>query len=187
MSQLIFVVTGYCEEHIESMESLCNTIPGDAPLYTMFRKNGDLIKCPFRGPFSFSYTKGARGQVCEYPSSYLDSCSDNRRLKFNYQACLDVEGSEVASEYCILPGETRPDIINLGPRRSICVPLIELEHCGTHSLSRCCNYPGHTHTLLCLFTVQLGLSFFSIPISYSSGCFVKQVTPWLGPDTPKKE
>ena len=80
------------------MESLCNTIAGDAPLYTMFRKDGDLVKCPFRGPFSFSYSKGGSGQTCSYPSSYLDSCGNNQRLHLKYQACLDVEGSEVASE-----------------------------------------------------------------------------------------
>ena len=28
------------EENIENMESLCNTIAGDAPLFTMFRKDG---------------------------------------------------------------------------------------------------------------------------------------------------
>ena len=80
------------------MESLCDTIPGDAPLYTMFRKGGDLVKCPFRGPYSFSYSKGGRGQVCSYPQSYLDSCDDSRKMKLKYQACTDVGGSEVASE-----------------------------------------------------------------------------------------
>ena len=86
------------------MEDLCNTIPGDAPLYTMFRKSEDveLIKCPLRGPMSFSYSKGARGgPICEYPASYMDTCSDNRKMKFKYQACLDVEGSQVLSK-CIL-------------------------------------------------------------------------------------
>ncbi len=92
-------ILGYCEENIDSMESLCNTIAGDAPLYTMFRKGGDLVKCPFRGPFSFSYSKGGRGQVCDYPPSYLDSCDDNRRMKLKYQACTDVEGSEVSSKF----------------------------------------------------------------------------------------
>ncbi len=89
------------------MESLCNTIAGDAPLYTMFRKGGDLVKCPFRGPFSFSYSKGGRGQVCDYPLSYLDSCSDHKKMKLKYQACLDVGGSEVASE--CLKNNTQPD------------------------------------------------------------------------------
>jgi hypothetical protein len=89
---------GYCEENIESMESLCNTITGDAPLYTMFRKDGDLVKCPFRGPHSFSYSKGDSGQVCKYPASFMDTCSDNMRLQLRYQACMDVEGSEIASK-----------------------------------------------------------------------------------------
>jgi hypothetical protein len=90
--------SGYCEENIESMEWLCNTIPGDAPLYTMFRKEGELVKCPFRGPFAFSYSKGDSSQVCDYPASFMDTCSDNRRLQLRYQACLDVEGSEIASK-----------------------------------------------------------------------------------------
>ena len=80
------------------MEMLCNTIDGDAPLYTMFRKDGGLVKCPFRGPFSFTYSKGDSGQVCEYPSSYMDTCSDHTRMQLRYQACLDVEGSESASK-----------------------------------------------------------------------------------------
>ena len=90
---------GYCEENIDSMESLCNTITGDAPLYTMFRKDGQLVKCPFRGPHSFSYSKGDSGQVCKYPASFMDTCSDNKRLQLRYQACLDVEGSEIASKF----------------------------------------------------------------------------------------
>ena len=91
---------GYCEEKtgFDSMASLCNTIAGDAPLFTMFRKDGELVKCPFRGPHSFSYSKGDSGQVCKYPASFMDTCSDNQRLKLRYQACLDVEGSEIASK-----------------------------------------------------------------------------------------
>jgi len=90
----------YCEEKtgFDSMASLCNTIAGDAPLFTMFRKDGELVKCPFRGPHSFSYSKGDSGQVCKYPASFMDTCSDNQRLKLRYQACLDVEGSEIATE-----------------------------------------------------------------------------------------
>lgn len=88
---------GYCEEkeNIESMEALCNTIAGDAPLYSMFRKEGALVKCPFRGPFSFSYSKGDSGQECKYPLSFMDTCSDNKRLQLRYQACHDVQGSEI--------------------------------------------------------------------------------------------
>ena len=61
---------GYCEENIDSMDSLCTTITGDAPLYTMFRKDGQLVKCPFRGPHSFSYSKGDSGEVCNYPGIF---------------------------------------------------------------------------------------------------------------------
>ena len=95
---IVLYFSGYCEENIESMDSLCNTITGDAPLYTMFRKDGDLVKCPFRGPHSFSYSKGDSGQVCKYPPSFMDTCSDNKRLQLRYQACMDVEGSEIASK-----------------------------------------------------------------------------------------
>ena len=95
----IFFFQGYCEENIENMESLCNTIAGDAPLFTMFRKDGSLVKCPFRGPHSFSYSKGDKGQLCKYPASYMDTCSDNKRLQLRYQACHDVQGSESSSKF----------------------------------------------------------------------------------------
>lgn len=99
LNLILHLPLGYCEENIDSMESLCNTITGDAPLYTMFRKDGQLVKCPFRGPHSFSYSKGDSGQVCKYPASFMDTCSDNKRLQLRYQACLDVEGSEIASKF----------------------------------------------------------------------------------------
>ena len=95
---IIISLQGYCEEHVDNMDSLCNTIAGDAPLFTMFRKDGLLVKCPFRGPHSFSYSKGDKGQVCEYPASYMDTCSDNKRLQLRYQACHDVQGSESSSK-----------------------------------------------------------------------------------------
>ena len=99
-NHVVFLIfQGYCEENIDSMESLCNTIAGDAPLFTMFRKDGNLVKCPFRGPHSFSYSKGDKGQVCEYPASYMDTCSDNKRLQLRYQACHDVQGSESSSKF----------------------------------------------------------------------------------------
>ena len=63
-----------------------------------YQKDGQLVKCPFRGPHSFSYSKGDSGQVCKYPESFMDTCSDNKRLQLRYQACLDVEGSEIASK-----------------------------------------------------------------------------------------
>ncbi len=90
------------------MEDLCNSIAGDAKLYTMFRKGGAPVKCPFRGPHSFSYSHGggpsgggSRGSgICDSPLSFMDTCAEgNSKLKLRYQACIDVAGSEVASEY----------------------------------------------------------------------------------------
>ena len=68
-------------------------------MHTMFRREAQPVKCPFKGPFLFSYTKGGSGlNKCSYPQSYLDSCSDNHRLQLNFQACIDVQGSESATE-----------------------------------------------------------------------------------------
>ena len=90
---------GYCETYFDTFESLCDNIAGDSPMHTMFRRDAEPVKCPFKGPFLFSYTKGGSGlNKCSYPPSYLDSCSDNHRLQLNFQACIDVQGSESATE-----------------------------------------------------------------------------------------
>ena len=101
LPHLFCFLEGYCEDArlIDSAADLCNNIDGDAQLYSMFRKDGPLVKCPFRGPFSFSYTKGDSGQVCAFPVSSMDTCSDNKRLQLRYQACHDVKGSESHSKY----------------------------------------------------------------------------------------
>jgi len=89
----------YCETYFDTFESLCDNIAGDSPMHTMFRRDAQPVKCPFKGPFLFSYTKGGSGlNKCSYPQSYLDSCSDNHRLQLNFQACIDVQGSESATE-----------------------------------------------------------------------------------------
>ena len=68
-------------------------------MHTMFRKDAEPVRCPFKGPFLFSYTKGGSGlNKCSYPQSYLDSCSDNTKLQLNFQACIDVHGSEAGTE-----------------------------------------------------------------------------------------
>ena len=67
-------------------------------MYSMFRRDSESVKCPFKGPFSFSYSKGGSGSLCSYPQSYLDSCTDNTRLQLNFQACIDVQGSESSAE-----------------------------------------------------------------------------------------
>jgi len=89
----------YCETYFQTFDSLCENIAGDAPMYSMFRRSAEPVRCPFKGPFSFSYTKGGSGiNTCSDPKSYLDSCTENTRLQLNFQACIDVPGSESVSE-----------------------------------------------------------------------------------------
>ena len=73
-------------------------IAGDSPMYSLFRRNSDPVKCPFKGPFTFSYSKGGTGSVCSYPKSYMDGCEDGHRLQLHFQACTDVQGSESTAE-----------------------------------------------------------------------------------------
>ena len=46
-------------------------------MFSMFRnREAEAVRCPLKGPFTFSYSKGGSGlNVCSYPASYLDSCS----------------------------------------------------------------------------------------------------------------
>ena len=93
------IIAGYCETYFDTFESLCDNIAGDSPMHTMFRRDAEPVRCPFKGPFLFSYTKGGSGlNKCSYPQSYLDSCSDHTKLQLNFQACIDVHGSESATE-----------------------------------------------------------------------------------------
>ena len=94
----------YCETYFDTFESLCSNIAGDSPMHTMFRRDAQPVRCPFKvkifqekknicfyekyfqGPFLFSYSKGGSGlNHCSHPKSYLDSCADNRRLQLNFQ------------------------------------------------------------------------------------------------------
>lgn len=74
------------------LESLCSEINGDALLFSMFRLNTAAVECPFRGSYSFSYSRG-HGE-CAYPPSSVESCTDSSRLLLRFQACADVQGSE---------------------------------------------------------------------------------------------
>ncbi|KAL0281227.1 UNVERIFIED_CONTAM: hypothetical protein PYX00_002278 [Menopon gallinae] len=88
----------YCDSR-DSLDNLCSQIGGDATLYSMFRVeplNGP-VPCPFKGPpFTFSYNRG-NGE-CSSPVSRIDSCTDESRLSFKYQACPDVQGTESTVE-----------------------------------------------------------------------------------------
>lgn len=78
-----------------SLQEVCYGITGDAPLYSMFRKQPEPkpVACPFKGaPFTFSYNRGAGD--CSNPPSKAESCTDDSRLVLKYQACPDVPGTE---------------------------------------------------------------------------------------------
>ena len=82
------------------MDSLCGHVTGDLQLYSMFRVNYRPIKCPLRGPFSFSYSKGhMQQQDCNQPISRLERCIHDFRMLFRYQACIDVASAEETGEW----------------------------------------------------------------------------------------
>ena len=61
------------------------------------------VKCPFEGPYKFSYSRG-HGD-CKEPLSSIDSCTDDAHLVFRFQACADVYGSESRAETMECLGE----------------------------------------------------------------------------------
>jgi len=75
------------------LQTMCRTISGDAPLFTLFRVDTQSIRCPIQGPLHFSYNFG-RG-LCAYPLSKLESCTIDTRISLKYQACPNVPGSEM--------------------------------------------------------------------------------------------
>ncbi|XP_044017662.1 uncharacterized protein LOC122858670 [Aphidius gifuensis] len=85
----------YCHNR-NSLPSLCSYITGDALLYSMFREEATAVSCPFRGPMTFTYNRGHG--TCSSPLSNVDTCTDDSRLLFKYQACPDVPASESAVE-----------------------------------------------------------------------------------------
>ncbi|XP_053971452.1 uncharacterized protein LOC128872615 [Hylaeus volcanicus] len=85
----------YCNSR-SSLASLCSSITGDALLYSMFREEATPVPCPFRGPMTFSYNRGHG--TCSVPVSNVDTCTDDSRLLFRYQACPDIPASESAVE-----------------------------------------------------------------------------------------
>ncbi|XP_076238289.1 uncharacterized protein LOC143181646 [Calliopsis andreniformis] len=85
----------YCNSK-NSLATLCSSITGDALLYSMFREEATPVPCPFRGPMTFSYNRGHG--TCSVPVSNVDTCTDDSRLLFRYQACPDIPASESAVE-----------------------------------------------------------------------------------------
>ena len=58
--------------------------------------NASGVNCPIHGTYSYSYSRGHGS--CSYPLSSLHQCSDKSRLVFNYQACVDIKGSQSQTE-----------------------------------------------------------------------------------------
>lgn len=63
----------------------------------MFREEATPVPCPFRGPMTFSYNRGHG--TCSVPVSNVDTCTDDSRLLFRYQACPDISASESAGKF----------------------------------------------------------------------------------------
>ncbi|GFT35160.1 uncharacterized protein NPIL_328321 [Nephila pilipes] len=85
----------YCDSY-RSLHQACSTINADAPLYSLFRMDAKPVSCQLRGPFTFTYSRG-HGE-CIYPLSNIDTCTDDSRLLFRFQACADVLGTESSVE-----------------------------------------------------------------------------------------
>lgn len=77
-------------------KDICRSISVDEPLTSLFRVNATGVDCPIDGTYSFSYSRGHG--LCDYPLSSLHQCSDRSRLVFNYQACVDIKGSQAQTE-----------------------------------------------------------------------------------------
>jgi hypothetical protein len=89
--------SAFCETRLTDLDNMCNQIPGDAVLLSMYRSEASPVPCPFKGPFSFTYSRGS-GE-CARPVSRVDSCISDSRIRLRYQACADVAGSESSCKY----------------------------------------------------------------------------------------
>ena len=64
--------------------------------------------CPFKSvEYAFSYSTRSGAKVCENPPSRLDTCIDNTKMVFQFQACPDVPGSERTGKQFMLFIDTR--------------------------------------------------------------------------------
>ncbi|CAB3237553.1 unnamed protein product [Arctia plantaginis] len=84
----------YCGQR-DSLSTMCESITGDAALYSMFKKDPrpEPQQCPFHpAPFTFTYSRGSGD--CVNPPSRAESCTDDSRLLLRYMACPDVPSTE---------------------------------------------------------------------------------------------
>ena len=85
-----------CITERRNYKDICRSISVDEPLKSLFRVNASGVNCPIHGTYSYSYSRGHGS--CSYPLSSLHQCSDKSRLVFNYQACVDIKGSQSQTE-----------------------------------------------------------------------------------------
>ncbi|XP_031785287.1 uncharacterized protein LOC100114326 isoform X1 [Nasonia vitripennis] len=85
----------YCHSR-NTLAALCSYITGDALLFSMFREEATSVPCPFHAPMTFTYNRG-HGR-CFSPQSNVETCTDESKLLFKYQACPDVPASESTVE-----------------------------------------------------------------------------------------
>ncbi|GFR25466.1 uncharacterized protein TNCT_292131 [Trichonephila clavata] len=85
----------YCDEH-RTLDEACSSLTVDNHLHTMFKVHSSPVSCPFKGPFTFNYSRG-QGE-CRHPPSTIDTCTDDSQLLFRFQACADVIGTESSEE-----------------------------------------------------------------------------------------
>ncbi|XP_055930666.1 uncharacterized protein LOC129960940 isoform X1 [Argiope bruennichi] len=114
----------YCDEH-RTLEEACSSLTVDNHLHTMFKVHSSPVPCPFKGPFTFNYSRG-QGE-CRHPPSTIDTCTDDSQLLFRFQACADVIGTESSEEEltCLATwkeGSAHYLVGKMKPRKSYAVP-----------------------------------------------------------------
>lgn len=78
---------------------ICSELRSDAILISLFRTGAAPMPCPFKGPLEFTYSHG-EGE-CKSPLSAAETCTQESRLLFRYQACANVLSSESVGEYTL--------------------------------------------------------------------------------------
>lgn len=75
-----------------TLPSICGDLTSDAILISLFRTGAAPMPCPFKGPLEFTYSHGEA--ECKSPLSAAETCTQESRLLFRYQACANVLSSE---------------------------------------------------------------------------------------------
>lgn len=73
----------------ETLQNLCDQIPGDALLYSLFRESAEPVKCPLKGEFAMHihchiYLNGYIRILCKYICTYVIYNSISGPFVFTY-------------------------------------------------------------------------------------------------------